>query len=1340
MKPTLYNRWFWQNISSTIFSILVLLFFGSTSQAQMKIHPPQTIECPLPKKGHATKHLHTKKSIHLAKRQVEMILTPTASFDVTFSVGFDERPGAQEAVQLALDIWAHQIVSSVPIKINLGFSAISGAGRASTGFVSNFPNSPQTEVIYPIALADAIAQQDLRPDTNDISIIFSESENWYYGTDGNPGEFQVDLLTIALHEIGHGLGFLGGIAYDRETGEGSIRDQSNQYVIYENFLVDSEGNSLLELSDPSIALGDAATGNNLFMGGTSTIEAGNGQLPKLYAPSNYRGGSSTNHWDEIEYPSGTVNSVMTPFISPGASNFNVGPLTRGLFRDMGWRINPSSIFNLSANVTTLVDTLQVNANNNLRSILLTNSSDIEMVLNASTTTDGVSLITEDIIIPPGESTALQLEIRNENFGFYFGEIFLTNNNFPVYSIPYELIVLDGSEKPEITFSRNLAPSEPAILEQRVESSDIYSLRIENEGRLSLEYALSIDDGGLGFISTDNQLEGTINPEFLDNNSELLIFTINTKNLKQGETYPFEIRVTSNDPEKRIIAIQKSLQVIAQLDVSILEERLILNFDFNETPGSTIDVPFTIQNNEDSEIPLRSRLFDEAGIAQTTLINAIKSANPGVNNFTIPLDITGIPVGTYNWKFIVEELLFGDDANPLILEIPVTIAVSSSDRSVDVSTDFIRTSLSVAEAGVFIKEELIDLKNITAGDADFLLTTDTPEYISFDPARGVIAADSTVNVTVSLDATNLANGNYESAIRINDNINIPIFFNVENQVDGRLELSFALTSYLAAVGEIEEGPLISLKNAGMGSVQIDSLYFKNSEEIINVDYEIRDENFEILHADTIPSGGQVIIFADFAPQHPGEFAHTLVIESKDLIRPFIYDEFRATATLEEPVLSATSDRIKLFKTETDTIEFTLENTSAISLSYEVVLKDSTGTIYNQPIERQDINAGEIATISSQLHAENFKVGTHPLTATVSVFFEDEEQFKLTESITVEVLAPAVTGFALLDYFSREVITTVKDGDTLDVSGLGPVVGQAFTHGLDSGSVVFDYNGNRNSFTDHEFPYILELRLRNFNAFGFPLQIPLGTNTITATPFCETDNSVDPGTPLSIVFYAFNSNAPGIAGFELIDAESDTALHPLNDGDVIYLGDYNTRLFDIRAIGDGKAISFMKFNYDNGEKINSDIRPPYALGANLGNNYIGFPLTVDQHTVRAQPYGRDDTSGPGNPSTILFEVREGSSEDTAKTSLNSDPADLPLQIYPNPAKERITILTRVQAAKASLEILNNLGQVVYQYTFKKTELGSGTLNKEIFVEDLQAGFYHIKVSSGTQTITGKFLIIR
>lgn len=128
------------------------------------------------------------------------------------------------AFQQAADIWGATLDSEVPIRIGASFvplscnstSAVLGAAGA-TEVWANFPNAPRSNTWYPAALAGKLAGTDLTdPQDHHIVATFNAQLGltptcvpgltFYLGLDNNAGA-QIDLVTVLLHEIAHGLGF-----------------------------------------------------------------------------------------------------------------------------------------------------------------------------------------------------------------------------------------------------------------------------------------------------------------------------------------------------------------------------------------------------------------------------------------------------------------------------------------------------------------------------------------------------------------------------------------------------------------------------------------------------------------------------------------------------------------------------------------------------------------------------------------------------------------------------------------------------------------------------------------------------------------------------------------------------------------------------------------------------------------------------------------------------------------------------------------------------------------------------------------------------------------------------
>lgn len=248
-------------------------------------------------------------------------------------------PTAQTAFQYAVDIWASSLNSSVPILVNANFTNLGSGVLGSAGasnFYRNFSGAPVPNTYYPAALASSLAGSDLTVGFVDITANFNNSFNWYYGLDGNCPAGQYDFVSVVLHELCHGLGFVGSA--DVSGGTGFI-GFNNSPAVYDIFVENGAGTDITSFADGSTALGNQLTGNSLYWNGMFGMDANGGNRPRIYAPGSWNGGSSYSHLNEGTYPSGSINSLMTPFIAAAEAIHDPGPIVLGMFADMGWSLD-----------------------------------------------------------------------------------------------------------------------------------------------------------------------------------------------------------------------------------------------------------------------------------------------------------------------------------------------------------------------------------------------------------------------------------------------------------------------------------------------------------------------------------------------------------------------------------------------------------------------------------------------------------------------------------------------------------------------------------------------------------------------------------------------------------------------------------------------------------------------------------------------------------------------------------------------------------------------------------------------------------------------------------------
>ena len=279
-------------------------------------------------------------------------------FVVTYS-GFTAR--ARVAFQYAVDIWASLIRSPVPIRIEASFRYLDDF--LALGGTEDWIWLESSNLWYPYALADTVTGRDERNSETDIVVHFDSSRatNWYFGTDGNTPSGRYDFVTTALHEIGHGLGFLGFAYID--VNKGALRyDEPLVPSIYDTFVENGDGTGITTFNDPSVQLLRQFTSDDLFWNGEKGIAGGNGTRPKIYAPHQWSEGSSYSHLREATYPPSNPDSLMTPIINSAAAVHNPGPITLGMLEDMGWTINKAPVFAVDTAIHLVTENTEVGVN------------------------------------------------------------------------------------------------------------------------------------------------------------------------------------------------------------------------------------------------------------------------------------------------------------------------------------------------------------------------------------------------------------------------------------------------------------------------------------------------------------------------------------------------------------------------------------------------------------------------------------------------------------------------------------------------------------------------------------------------------------------------------------------------------------------------------------------------------------------------------------------------------------------------------------------------------------------------------------------------------------------
>lgn len=275
----------------------------------------------------------------------------------------------QTAVEYASSIWEQLITSDVPVEVDVLYFDL-GAGTLGVCIPNarnNFPFNNLPETFYPISLANKISGYDLDTAHADMLMYISSTANFYTDTDGNCPPNKIDLVSVALHEFGHGLGFADSYKIENTLGSFGMftssdlppltfpfYDLEKMPFIYSHFVQNDSAQELLDSSffpNPSTYMADLFTSNQVYFNGPFVLAANNNLPLRLYAPGTWDQGSSMVHLNELTYPEGNPNSLMTPFIANGEVEHLPGDGTLALLNDIGWNNFPTDVAEPALNIS-----------------------------------------------------------------------------------------------------------------------------------------------------------------------------------------------------------------------------------------------------------------------------------------------------------------------------------------------------------------------------------------------------------------------------------------------------------------------------------------------------------------------------------------------------------------------------------------------------------------------------------------------------------------------------------------------------------------------------------------------------------------------------------------------------------------------------------------------------------------------------------------------------------------------------------------------------------------------------------------------------------------------------
>ena len=211
---------------------------------------------------------------------------------------------------------------------------------------------------YPPALAEIIAKEKLIDESLPHFIMeFSRDSDFYYGFTDEAPSFSIDFVTLAIHEIIHGLGFHSSLKEDGSFPRATLDvtdgtrnfslDVEQWQRIYDVQMYSREDDEFIVDLEPSSRARAATSETGLLWDGTArpgkesscsyaqrmaelkSTGINSAGRPQLHAPSTFDRGSSITH---VHTDTDDIMEYLYPFPRDMDLSF-------GMLRDMGWEIS-----------------------------------------------------------------------------------------------------------------------------------------------------------------------------------------------------------------------------------------------------------------------------------------------------------------------------------------------------------------------------------------------------------------------------------------------------------------------------------------------------------------------------------------------------------------------------------------------------------------------------------------------------------------------------------------------------------------------------------------------------------------------------------------------------------------------------------------------------------------------------------------------------------------------------------------------------------------------------------------------------------------------------------------
>ena len=255
---------------------------------------------------------------------------PTPVAPVGNNTGTTRGQQRLNAFQFAANLWGATLNSAVTITIRATWDdqmpcSTNSATLGSAGAINvhrNFANAPLQNTWYSAALANSLAGVDLNPAEPEIRARFNpdlgtpgclDNSPFYLGLDNNHGA-AVDLVSVLMHEFGHGLGF----QTFTNTSTGALFGATTKAPsVFDHYLADNaSGKTWAQMTTDAERQASAVNTGHLIWTGANVVNEARGVLGtprvRVNAPGSIAGayGAATADFGPRVSAGGTTANVV----------------------------------------------------------------------------------------------------------------------------------------------------------------------------------------------------------------------------------------------------------------------------------------------------------------------------------------------------------------------------------------------------------------------------------------------------------------------------------------------------------------------------------------------------------------------------------------------------------------------------------------------------------------------------------------------------------------------------------------------------------------------------------------------------------------------------------------------------------------------------------------------------------------------------------------------------------------------------------------------------------------------------------------------------------------------